>query len=440
MSYAPKPAELRANSLTVSYLPGGPRVLEGFTLTVRPGAFVGIIGPNGSGKSTLLHALSRTLRPARGTVLLDGSDLYADLTARNAAQRIGVMPQETAVSLDFTVREVVRMGRAPHLPRRPFVSETAADERVVTEALAAVGLTEFAERLLPTLSGGERQRVLLARALAQQPDILLLDEPTSHLDLRHQSETLALAHSLAHPKTKTQGKAVLAVLHDVNLAAAWCDEIVLLSEGQIAAQGTPAEALTAETLWQVYHTHVQVQNAPATGRPLLVPLPERLPPPGPEAFHIHVICGGGTGAALLPELRTAGYRVTVAALSGNDPDAETCALLDIPFARIAPFSTPDAAALAENAALAHRADVSVVACVPFGPANLANLQAALTLGQSGTPVYRLGLPGQPFAARDFTGGEAARLWHALDTLGAADVPDTNALLKRLQGAEPPWRH
>jgi len=428
-------SELRAEALAVSYLPGGPRVLHDFTLTVRSGAFFGIVGPNGSGKSTLLHALSRALSPAEGRVLLDGSDLYADLKARDAAQSLAVMPQETAVSLDFTVREVVRMGRAPHLPRRPFASETAADERVVTEALAAVGLTDLAGRIVPTLSGGERQRVLLARALAQQPDILLLDEPTSHLDLRHQSETLALAHSLAH----TQKKAVLAVLHDVNLAAAWCDEIVLVSEGRIAAQGTPAEALTPETLLKVYGLRVRVAPAPGTGCPLIVPLPEPLPPPGPEARHVHIVCGGGTGATLLPRLRTAGYRVTVAALSGNDPDAETCGLLEIPFARAAPFSPPDAAAQAESALLAQSADCVVIADVPFGPANLANLQAALTLGQSGTPVYRLCPPGEPFATRDFTGGEAAVIWHQMDALGAADVPDAAALLDRLQGADPAWK-
>jgi len=435
VSRASKPAELRAEALTVSYLPGGPRVLHDFTLTVRPGAFVGIVGPNGSGKSTLLHALSRALRPALGVVLLGGSDLYADWKARDAAQSLAVMPQETAVSLDFTVREVVRMGRSPHLPRRPFAAETAADELVVTDALAAVGLTDLAERIVPTLSGGERQRVLLARALAQQPEVLLLDEPTSHLDLRHQSGTLALAHSLAH----TQGKAVLAVLHDVNLAAAWCDEIVLVSEGRIAAQGPPAEALTSETLLEVYGIRVRVGPAPGTDRPLVVTLPEPPPPPGPEARHVHVVCGGGTGATLLPALRTAGYRVTVAALAINDADAEMCGLLDIPFARAAPFSLPDAAALAESAALAHSADAVVIANVPFGPANLVNLQAVLMLAQAGMPVYRLCPPGEPFAARDHTGGEAALIWHQMDALGAADLPDAAALLNRLQGAYPVWK-
>ena len=427
MSRPPHHTELRAERLDLSYLPGSPTILHDFTLAVRPGWFLGIVGPNGSGKSTLLHALSRTLRPAQGTVRLGGSDLYAELKARDAAQMVAVLPQETAVSLDFTVREVVRMGRSPHLPRRPFAAETAADEQIVDDALHAAGLTALAERSVPTLSGGERQRVLLARALAQQPAVLLLDEPTSHLDLRHQSETLALARSLAHQ----EGTAVLAVLHDVNLAAAWCDEIVLVSEGRIAAQGTPAEVLTAETLRAVYGVRVRVQAAPATGRPLSVPLPEPLPPPGPEARHWHVVCGGGSGAVLLPALRTAGHCVTVAALSSNDPDAVTCELLDIPFAHTPPFTPPDAAALAESAALAQSADGVVIASVPFGPANLANLQAALTLGQTGMPVYRMRPSGADFAARDFAGGEATRLWHALDALGAADVPDPHTLLDHL---------
>ncbi len=433
MSRSPQLVEMQANALELSYLPDGPPVLRDFSLTIRPGTFLGIVGPNGSGKSTLLHALARSLRPVRGAVLLGGSDLYAELKARDAAQLVAVMPQETAVSLDFTVREVVRMGRSPHLPRRPFAAETEADEQIVTDALHLVGLTELAERTVPTLSGGERQRVLLARALAQQPDVLLLDEPTSHLDLGHQLETLALAHFLAHPKNNAQGKAVLAVLHDVNLASAWCDEIVLLSEGRIAASGPPAEALTAETLRRAYGVQVRVQHAPGTGRPLIVPLPKPPPPPGPEARHVHVLCGSGTGATLLPALRRAGFRVSAAALNASDPDAETCGLLDIPFAHAAPFSPPDAAALGQSAALAQSADCAVIANVPFGPANLANLQAALTLSHSGTPLLRLCPPGQNFAARDFTGGAAARLWQEMAALGAADVPDETTLLDQLQG-------
>ena len=160
------PTRLAAANIEIRYAPGAPPVLAGFTMGVEPGTFLGIVGPNGSGKSTLVRALSRALRPASGAVLLDEGDLYARVSARDAARAIGVVPQETAVSLDFTVREVVRMGRAPHLPRRPFASESAEDERIVDEAMRAARVEDLADRAVPTLSGGERQRVLFARALA----------------------------------------------------------------------------------------------------------------------------------------------------------------------------------------------------------------------------------------------------------------------------------
>ena len=265
---------LAAHQIQLQYAPDAPPVVAELSLALETGRFTGIVGPNGSGKSSLVRALSRTLKPAHGAVLLDGSDLYAAVSVRQSAQAIAVVPQDTSVSLDFSVREVVRMGRAPHLPPRPFASETQADEQCVASALRDAGIEDLAERAVTTLSGGERQRVLLARALAQQPEILLLDEPTANLDLRHQAQTLTLAQSLAH----RHGKAVLAVLHDVSLAAAYCDTLVLLHEGRIAAVGTPGDVLTAENVQAVYGTRVWVRPSPVTGRPLVLPLPEPPPP------------------------------------------------------------------------------------------------------------------------------------------------------------------
>ena len=325
------PTRLAADRIEIRYAPDAPPVLTQFSLDVRPGVFLGIVGPNGSGKSTLVRALSRALRPLSGAVLLDESDLYAALSAREAARAVGVVPQETAVSLDFTVREVVRMGRAPHLPRRPFASETAEDEKIVAEAMRAARVEELADRTVPTLSGGERQRVLFARALAQQPDVILLDEPTAHLDLRHQAETLTLARALAHDG----GKAVLAVLHDINLASAYCDVLVLLHAGRIAAQGTPEQVVTAENLQAVYGARVWVRRHPASGRPLILTLPELMETDeGPGALRVHVICGGGTGTALLLALHGRGYAVTAAGLNEGDTDAEVAAMLGIPFASL----------------------------------------------------------------------------------------------------------
>ena len=422
---------LAADEILIRYAPDAPPVLTQFSLDVRPGVFLGIVGPNGSGKSTLVRTLSRTLRPASGAVLLDENDLYAGLSAREAARAIGVVPQEAAVSLDFSVREVVRMGRAPHLPRRPFASETAGDERIVAEAMRAARVEGLADRAVPTLSGGERQRVLFARALAQQPDVILLDEPTAHLDLRHQAETLTLARDLAHDG----GKAVLAVLHDINLAAAFCDALVLLHAGRIVAQGPPEAVVTAENLQEVYGARVWVRRHPASGRPLILTLPEQPDRAGDarRALRVHVICGGGTGTALLLALHGQGYAVTAAGLNEGDTDAEAAQMLGIPFAREASFSPLSPAVLDEAARLAQAADVVLLTPVPFGRANLANLEAALALRRAGKPVVCLHEPAEDFAARDFTDGAAGALWRELLESGAETAAAPQVALRLLEG-------
>ena len=426
------PTRLAAANIEIRYAPGAPPVLAGFTLGVEPGLFLGIVGPNGSGKSTLVRALSRALRPESGAVLLDEGDLYRRVSARDAARLIGVVPQETAVSLDFTVREVVRMGRAPHLPRRPFASESAEDEGIVDEAMRAARVQDLADRAVPSLSGGERQRVLFARALAQQPDVILLDEPTAHLDLRHQAETLALARDLAHG----QGKAVLAVLHDVNLASAYCDALVLLRAGRIVAQGTPGEVVTAVNMQEVYGARVWVRRHPASGRPLVLMLPA-LPDVAETArpFRVHVICGGGTGTALLLALHGLGYAVSAAGLNEGDTDAEAAQMLGIPFACESSFSALSPAVLQEAARLAQDADAVLLTPVPFGRANLANLEAALALRRAGKLVVCLQDPAEAFSARDFTGGAAGPLWRDLLEAGAETAATPEAALSLLESKD-----
>ena len=424
------PPRLRAEAVQVQYASGMPPALAALSLPLVPGVLTGVIGPNGSGKSTLVRAMSRALKPSGGVVLLDDADLYASHSARGSAQAIAVVPQDTSVSLDFSVRDIVRMGRAPHLPPRPFASEGPADEEIVREALKAARIEDLAERAVTTLSGGERQRVLLARALAQQPQVLLLDEPTANLDLRHQSEVLTLARHLAHDG----GLAVLAVLHDVNLAASYCDRLVLLGRGEIAASGTPAEVLTAENVAAVYGARVWVRPHPVTGRPLVLTLPE-LPGDAPQRCRVHVICGGGTGTDLLLSLHERGFGVTVGALHEGDPDADAARFLGIPFASEPPFSLLSYAVLEQAAHLAEDASVVILTEVPFGQANQANLEAALTLRRAGkTALCRQGTA--HFAARDFTGGRAARLWSQLLAAGASVVPDTPALLEHLETLTP----
>ncbi|MEV7612066.1 ABC transporter ATP-binding protein [Streptomyces sp. NPDC089799] len=252
--------ELRVEGLR--FETGGHTVLHGVDLTARPGETVGLAGPNGSGKTTLLRCVYGTLTPTAGRIALDGTDV-ASLGVKERARRVAVVPQDATGTLGLTVREVVAMGRSPH--KRFWEQDGPEDARRVAGALRTVGAEGFADRRFEELSGGERQRALLARALVQEPGLLALDEPTNHLDIRYQLEMLGLVRGL--PATG------LLVLHDLNLAASFCDRLYLLAEGRVVAAGTPGEVLTEEMLDAVYGVRTRIGVHPTTGAPSIVYLP-----------------------------------------------------------------------------------------------------------------------------------------------------------------------
>lgn len=237
-----------------------PEVLHGVSLTAQTGTLHGVIGPNGSGKSTLLRVIGGVARPSSGSVLLGGQDI-GSLSPRQAAQLVAVVGASEVVIFPFSVEETVMMGRSPHL--RFLASETALDVAKAHEAMERTGVAHLADRRITALSSGERQRVLIARALAQEPQVLLLDEPTAHLDVNFQVEIMQLTQSLAHES----GITTIAVLHDLNLAGRYCDRITMLSSGQVAACGVPAEVLTEEYLLDVYGVRAIVGRRPELDRP-----------------------------------------------------------------------------------------------------------------------------------------------------------------------------
>ena len=237
----------------------GTPIVRGVDLVVPTGAFVGLLGPNGSGKSTLLKAIYRAHRPSAGRVLLDHEDLLA-MTPRAAARRVAVLAQESHLEFDLTVTEMVATGRTSYA--RGLGRDGEQDQVAVAGALERVDCAALARRSFLSLSGGERQRVLVARAIAQGADHLLLDEPTNHLDIRYQVEVLELVASL--------GVTVLAALHDLSLAALFCDQVHLLAAGRLVAGGSPAEVLTADRIRAVYGAHVLVVDHPETGAPQLL--------------------------------------------------------------------------------------------------------------------------------------------------------------------------
>ena len=235
------------------------KILDEVTLHAGEGEFVGLIGPNGSGKSSLLRCIYRSLQPDAGLIAIDGGDI-ARMTIRDSAQKTAVVLQETPSEFDFQVDEIVFMGRTPH--KGLLDRETDRDRRIVAESLERVSMTEFADRNFWTLSGGEKQRVIVARALAQQTRFLVLDEPTNHLDIKFQIGILDLVKGLA--------VTTLAALHDLNLAASYCDRIYAISEGEIVASGSPERVLRPELIRSVYGIGAMVQSHPKTGRPHLL--------------------------------------------------------------------------------------------------------------------------------------------------------------------------
>lgn len=225
----------------ITYTLNGRDLLHDVSLTLNAGEIIGLIGPNGAGKSTLLRVAAGLLKPSRGKVVVCGQPMNS-IKRRDLARWIAFVPQSTAFDAAFTVREVVLMGRNPYLSR--FQVEGKKDREIVQSALVVTDTDHLADRLITTLSGGERQRVFLARALAQEPDILLLDEPTTHLDIRHQLELLTLVRRLVQERNL----GVMIALHELPLAARYCDQLTLLHDGQIAAQGTPDTVLSRENL------------------------------------------------------------------------------------------------------------------------------------------------------------------------------------------------
>ena len=236
----------------------GREILNGIDLAIAAGERVGIIGPNGSGKSTLLRCLYAWYRPTSGVVRLDDADLIA-MPARQRAQSVAVLAQQSESGIGLSVGEVVALGRAPH--RGAWSAEHGDDASAVEQALAAVGLDQWRNRLFAPLSGGEKQRVLFARALAQRPTLLILDELANHLDIRHQLEVFEVARGL--------GITVVATMHDLNMAAHWCDRLCLLDRGRVQAVGTPDEVLDPVLIGSAYGVLVDRDRNPRTGHPRL---------------------------------------------------------------------------------------------------------------------------------------------------------------------------
>jgi len=255
---------LRVEGIQAGY--GNEVIIHDISFSMPPGTILGIIGPNGAGKTTLFRVISKLLKPRRGRVLFRGADL-SGMSYRVFARHVSVIPQLRTLPPPFTVEEFVSLARYPHGTRLSTMN--TEDKRIVSESLGLLNLEGFRTRRVNALSGGELQRVYLAQGLAQSPELILMDEPTTHLDITHKIRILDVISSLS----RDTGLSALIILHDLNLTAAYCDQVIMIRDGGLFARGTPAEILTEDIITSVYETPVRVDVDPATKRPGIFFLP-----------------------------------------------------------------------------------------------------------------------------------------------------------------------
>jgi len=402
---------------------GSTKILDSINFSASHGELMGIIGPNGSGKTTLLRTISRILKPKVGTILLEGRDVQG-MKDKEFSRNFASVPQDTTINFDFSALDIVLIGRNPHLGRLEL--ETEKDIEIARRSMELTNCWRLAERPITELSGGERQLVIIARALTQEPKVLLLDEPTSHLDIKYQIEIMELLKRL----TTEEKLIVIAVIHDLNLAARYCDRLVLLHEGKIVSLGMQAQVLTAENIKNTFGADVVVKKHALTNQCYVSPVPSPLKHENKNEtgrVTIHLICGGGEGASLMHELSERGYKVTAGVVNMLDTDYEVAKLLNIPVVAEAPFSPITQEAFQTHLALVDKANVVVLCNIPFGFGNLKNLEVAERALERNKPL--LVFEATSIEKRDFTNGETTKRFITLKNKGAVMVNNEEEVLK-----------
>jgi iron complex transport system ATP-binding protein len=343
----------------------GSRILRGVDLEVREGEFLGIIGPNGAGKTTLLRLLLGIYTPSEGTVKMMGKSL-TEMNGRERAKICSYLSQDVITTFPYPVIDIILMGRYPYRTR--FSAEKEQDLEIARRALSYVGMSHLEDRYFNELSGGERQLVLFAKVLAQESRILVLDEPTSNLDIKHQDQFFSMALELTGEK-----KAVLAAVHNLDIASQYCSRLLLLEEGRIAAEGRPEEVLKSDILDRVYRTETIVSRNASTGSLVVNVMPSIR-----KKRHgkIHLIGGAGSAVNLTRELLRLGYTVTGGIAHQYDADTELWNNLGIPHGTVSPFAAITEKEVKEYAHFVKEADLTVLCEFPLGPGNLANLELA----------------------------------------------------------------
>lgn len=419
---------LSIKNLSFSY--DGNNILDDISFGINRKNFVSILGPNGAGKSTLVNIISKVLKDFKGEIILGGRDLKT-MTSRDLARKMAVVPQYTSPSFGFTVEEMVLMGRHPYISR--FGGEKPEDYAVVREVMEKTRVTQFAKRRFTQLSGGEKQRVVIAQALAQESQILLLDEPTSHLDINFQIELMNLFSGL----NREEGKTIIGIFHDINLAIQNSTQIMLLKDGNVFAFGEPEEIINSKNLKSVFHSDIFVGKNPVTGKIYVSPVfdpdystQQTGQKQEKKSIRIHIIGGGGAASPIISFLHHRGYQLSCGVINTFDTDMDTCQMLDIPYVVEAPFSPVSFDSQNKNMVFIRESDIVVLPKVEFGNGNFSNLVSVKeALGLNKKVIV---IDNGEIEKRDHTGGKAKLLYEKILSEGAIKAVRKEDLLKYLK--------
>ncbi len=390
---------LKVERLTVKL--GSSEILKDLTMEAKKGDFIALLGPNGSGKSTLLRTIFGIIKPLDGVVFFDGSE-----------EEKGYLPQETA-DTNLRVIDVVLLGRTPYMGRIKNPKER--DFKIAMKAMKSVGIEELAQRRFSELSGGEKQKVLLARLFAQEPKILLLDEPTAHLDISAQLEIMGIIKELSADRI------AIVALHDINLALSFANRILMIKDGKIAYAGNPREVITEESIREVYGVEVSVKRH---GQIYVIPKIRSIK----NGRRVHVICGGGSGKELIHLLNTWGFSISAGVLNALDSDWEVVSEIGGEIVDAPPFSQISEEAHMRNLEAIKNSDAVVLADLSIGRGNLRNLIAAKFAAEFGKLIV---VDKTPFERRNFVGEEAEKLYSEI-VRGAIVVKSEEDVLNALR--------
>jgi len=398
-------------------------ILKGIDFAIEKGSFLSILGPNGAGKSTLVNIMSKVLLSFEGELKIEERSIRK-MSSTEVAKKIAVVPQYTDLGFNFTVSEIVLMGRYPHINR--LRGESRQDYDICKKAMYLTKTEEFSSRKYNELSGGEKQRVIIAQTLAQDTPIIILDEPTSHLDINFQIEFMELFYDL----NKNYDKTIIGIFHDINLALQYSEKIIMLKEGKIFSMGNTADVITRSNIMAVFNSDVYVTKNPFTGR--LYVSPNFNLKTGKERnvnkkeTKIHVIGGGGAASRILNILHNHGYIISTGVINNLDTDINTAQELGIIFINEAPFSPISKEAYSKNLELIKNADLVVLPGIEFGNGNILNLEAVHEAVKLNKKI--IVVDATDISRRDHIDGKASSLYGRIINSGACVIKNDEDII------------